>query len=252
MKKYFFTTITSVVLVIQFGCNKNEIKYGDFDLISNNNANLKVNFTSAYASNPDIQFKIDGKRVSNAIKTRTPFPGGGYNTGGGSTPDYLAVKTGSIAFTASVPQKGTEIDSILLFSTNLDLTGGSFSTLNISDTGASTSSLLVTDDRVSPDSGFVKYRFVNLMPNVPSIDLYNGTTLVASGIAYKSASNYFTLQLPASSAWSIRAAGSSTNLATYSSASTITNARSYTAFAQGYAGSTDATRKPYISFFLTK
>ena len=90
------------------------------------------------------------------------------------------------------------------------------------------------------------------MPNVPSIDLYNGTTLVASGIAYKSTSDYFTLQLPASSAWTIKAAGSSTTLATYSSASTITNARSYTAFAQGYAGSTDATRKPYISFFLTK
>ncbi len=256
--KIFSIPITLILFVaLLAGCKKaEEITYGDYDLIDPTKSYVKINFTSAYASNPDIQFVLGGKRVSGLVKTRTPYPGGGYNTNGLSFPDYLSADAGTQNFTASIPKRGTNVDSILLYSGNVTLEAGKYATLHVADTAAATVHVLTPEDMISPDSGKVKFRFINLIPNVPALDLYYGTTLVATGIAYKSISPYFTMVVPtAASTWAIRPTGSSstsTALATYSSISTTTNARSYTAFAQGYSGATDATRRPYISFFLTK
>jgi hypothetical protein len=254
MKKISIISLLAIVLL--FGCTKNEIKYGEFELVDNTQSFLKINFASAYNANPSVQLTINGTRVSNLITARTPFPGGGYNTGGGSTPDYLAVKPGSLSFKVSIPQKNTNIDSVVLFTKDINVSAGDYNTLHITDTAANTQSVLTPDSRVSPDSGFAKFRVINLMPNVSAIDLYYGTTVVASNIAYKAMSDYFTVAVPATAlTWAIRPAGAAsttTALATYSSASTTTNGRSYTAFAMGYSGQTSTSRKPYISFFLIK
>src|SRR5215212_2388249 len=100
------------------GCKKNEIKYGEFNNVTPDQALLKINFVSGYAANPAVQFVINNERVSNLITSRTPYPGGGYNTGGGSTPDYLALTPGNKEFKISIPKKGTNTDSIVLFTTN--------------------------------------------------------------------------------------------------------------------------------------
>lgn len=254
MKQLSITCLLFVAILS--GCSKKDIKYGDFELVNSTQSFLKINFASAYSANPNVQFSVNGVRVSNLLTARTPFPGGGYNTGGGSTPDYLAVKPGSLTFSISIPQKNTNIDSVVLYSTAVNVTAGEYNTLHIADTSTSTQSVLIPDNRMSPDSGYAKFRFINLMPNVPAIDLYYGTTVVASNIAYKVVSDYFTIAVPATAlAWSVRPAGaapSSTALATYTSASTTTNGRSYTAFAMGYSGQTSTARKPYISFFLIK
>lgn len=254
MKK--ISIILSLALLLLFGCTKNEIEYGEYELVDNSQSFLKINFASAYNANPSVQFTINGTRVSNLITARTPFPGGGYNTGGGSTPDYLAVKPGTLSFKVSIPQKNTNIDSVVLFTKDINVSAGEYNTLHIADTAANTQSVLTPDSRVSPDSGFSKYRIINLMPNVAAIDLYYGTTVVASNIPYKGISDYFTVAVPTTAlTWAVRPAGaasSTTALATYSSATTNTNGRSYTAFAMGYSGRTEASRKPYISFFLIK
>ena len=248
-------TLLAVVL-LSAGCKKNEIKYGEFDNVSPEQALLKINFVSGYASNPAVQFVINGERVSTLITSRTPFPGGGFNTGGGSTPDYLALTPGSKEFKVSIPKKGTNTDSIVLFTTNFNIEAGKAHVAHITDTASKTKILVTNEDLTKPDSGFVKLKFVNLMPNVPAIDLYYGTNKVASNIAYLAASDYFTMQVPSTSlAWAIREAGAaptSTALATYSSASTTANQRIFTAFALGYKGSTDAVRKPYISFLVNR
>jgi hypothetical protein len=94
------------------------------------------------------------------------------------------------------------------------------------------------------------------MPNVPSVDLYYGTTLVSSAIPYLTSSAYFDLPSPiTTAAWTIRetgAAPTSTALATYTSANTSQRRRIYTAFALGYKGQTATTTRPYISFFLNQ
>lgn len=235
-------------------CEKNEIKYGDFDLVSPDQAQLKINNVSNYATNPSVYLAIDGKRVSNNITARTPFPGGGYNTGGGSTADYLTFAPGKHTFSLVIPQKvNPSVDSVTLFTTEVTLNAAKRHSLHITDTATNTQALLLEDDGAKADSGFVKYKFVHLMPNVPAIDLYFGTNKVADNIAYKG-SVEFTMPQPAvNAAWTIREAGvTATSLATYTSASTITNTRSYCVFALGYKGQADAARKPYVSFYLIR
>lgn len=249
----------SALLVLAAGCDKNEIKYGDFERVSADQALLKFNLATPYRSNPGMYIGIDGKRVSNPITSRTPFPGGGFNTGGGSTADYLALTPGKHTVSIVIPKKApgeTGVDSIPLFQTEITIEAGKNQSLHIADTGANTTAFLLTDDATKADSGFIKYNFVNLMPNEPALDLYyDSTNLVAANVPYKG-NKTFTMPLPATSLpWIIRPAGApatkATIIASYASASTLTNRRSYTVFASGYAGliSPD-TRRPYVSFFL--
>jgi len=254
MKKITIILLVSVVVLLAgIRCSKNEIKYGDFDVVSGDQALLKINYVSAYASNPSVYLGIDGARVSNPLTGRTPFPGGGYNTGGGSTADYLAFAPGKHVLTVIIPKKGTGDDSISLFSTEINIEGGKSQTVHITDTAANTQALATIDDRTKPDTNSIRYKFVHLMPNVPAIDLYYGTTVMATNVTYKGVTE-FTMKIPPTSlAWAVRPAGAlatSTALATYTSLSTITNRRVYTIFALGYSGSTDAARKPYVSFLL--
>lgn len=256
-----FSTIAMVSLfaVLLFaGCDKNEIKYSDYELVDPNQALIKVNYNVAFKADPYVQVKINGTRVSGTtIKTRYPFPGGGLNTLGGATGDYLPVNPGNLEVSITIPKKGTSIDSVDIYKTNFAAGAGKRYTLQVADTAAR-KGLVLEEDATLPDSGFVRMTFVNLMPNVPAIDLYVGTLKVASNIAFMSASAPFTLptsQAVTSTTWAIRPAGASstsTALATYNSASTITNKRVYTAFATGYSGLTDAARKPYISFYYVK
>lgn len=252
--------VISALMVLAAGCDKNEIKYGEFERVSADQALLKINMATPYRSNPTIYIGIDGKRVSNPITSRTPFPGGGYNTGGGSTADYLALTPGKHTVSFVIPKKApgeTHLDSISLFQTEVTLEAGKNLSLHISDTGANTQAILLPDDVLKADSGFVKYNFVNLIPNVPAIDLYyDSLNLVAANIPYKG-NKSFSMVLPATSfSWIIRPAGApatkATIIAGYASASTITNRRSYTVFANGYNGitSTSDPRRPFISFFL--
>jgi hypothetical protein len=250
---------TFLIFLTLLSCKKNEIKYGDFDVVTPDQALLKVNYVSGYSFNPGVVFKLNNENVSNPITFRTPFPGGGFNTGGGSTADYLALSPGNKEFGVMLPKKGTSIDSVSLFKTNISIEAGKNYTIHITDTGANMKSVLLADNVTKPDTGKAHYKFVNLMPNVPAVDLYYGTTVVAANIQYLKASSEFVLpttNVPAL-AWTIREAGtpvSSTALATYTSANTISPQRVYTVFALGYKGLASATdvRRPYVSFLLNK
>jgi len=255
-------SLAAVIVVTIMACDKNEINYGEFDKLTDGQSLIKFNFNAAYRANPTYQIKINGNRVSTLITARYPYPGGGYNTGGDSRPDFLVVNPGTLDVSFTVPKKGTNIDSVVLFRTNVAVAAGKKYTLHVSDTTGGTSttkSLLLEDDFLVPDTGFCRFKFVHLMPNVGPLDLYNGTTLVKSNIAYLGSSEYFKLPTgtPTATSWTVRAAGSaptSTAVATYTSASTILNQRIYTVFATGYSGITGTTdvRRPFLSFFLVR
>ena len=249
-----------IVLLISFstGCKKEGSSIvTPVQMQAATNAFLKINYVSAYTANPSVQLKVNNERVSSLIAARTPFPGGGMNTpgAGSGSADYLGLRPGSTDFSVSIPHRLQEVDSILLFKTNLNLAEGKFYTLHITDTGTRTKTLLLEDELVSPANGQTRFKFVNLMPNVPFIDLYVGTTRVATNVPYLGVSPYF--EIPTSSTaptFAIRETGTSatsTALATYA-LFTPSNQRTYTAFAVGYKGSTDAVRRPYVSFMLNR
>lgn len=252
-KLFLFIIIGS--LIIHSGCEKNELPVPlDFNV----GAKLKINYASAYSANPAVQLKINDVRVSEAFKYAYPYPGGGLNTQGGSQPDYFTVPTGSVNISLSIPKVGMSTDSVLLYSTTINIADNDYYTLHLSDTASNTQSILLKENTTVPDSGFSTYRFVNLIPNLPAIDLYFNNVLVTSNIAYKGASNNFNIAFPTASAWAIRPAGASstsTALATYPASPTLyttPNQRVLTVFARGYNGVTDANRRPNVSLYYIR
>lgn len=243
-----------VSISVLLACKKNTAKT-PYNLTTNQ-AFLKINYASANTANTLVQLKINDERVSDDdITGRTPFPGGGLNTvGSAAAPDYLAVNSGNIKFSFSIPNVKTNIDSIVLYTTNINVEGGKYYTLHITDTAPNIQSVLIPEDIAnSPDSGFSKYRFVHLMPNVPAIDLYFDTTIVARNIPYKGASPFFNLKFTSPNKWAIRPAGAlrSTTAVTYETGF-VPNQRIFTVFAMGYSGITTASRKPYVSLIYNR
>jgi hypothetical protein len=255
MKKIIINALLFSAVVLAVSCTKKIDYIADSTFASTDNTFLKINYLSAYTANPGVQLSVNGTRVGGLIFGRTPFPGGGYNTNGSNFPDYLSVLTGGNTLSIAIPKKGTNTDSVALFSINLTLTAGKNYTVHVSDTSTKTKALLIEDNIDFIEAGKSRYKFANMMANVPFIDLYFGTTVVAPAIPYLGQSAYFTLPFSTTvTAWTIRETGTSptsTALATYSSINTTLNQRGYTIFSSGYKGAT-AARLPYISFLLNK
>jgi len=234
MKKSAIIFSTLAGIAILAACEKNSFFTSNYIPVTTQ-AQVKVNFFSSYRANPPYQIKLNDTRISNNLTYATPFPGGGLNTGGGSTADYISFNPGSNKVSISLPKAGTDQDSVSLATTTIDVAAGKTYSLYFADTAANMTTLLVQDTLSRPDSGWAKFKFINLIPDLPSADLYIGTTKVASAIPYKGVSPSFLLPTNSSSTtWAIRAAGGTTNLATYASAASITNQRVYTVVARGY------------------
>lgn len=234
MKKSATILSTLAGIAILVACEKNSFTTSNYIPVSTQ-AQVKVNFFSSYRANPPYQIKLNDVRISNNLTYATPFPGGGLNTGGGSTADYISFNPGSNKVSISLPKAGTDQDSVSLATTNIEVATGKVYSLYFADTAANMTTLLVQDTLSRPDSGWAKFKFINLIPDLPSADLYIGTTKVASAIPYKGVSPSFLLPTNSSSTtWAIRAAGGTTNLATYASAASITNQRVYSVVARGY------------------
>lgn len=269
MKKISITLICTLAVALTIiGCGKVVLDYGAVEKLTPSQSLIKINYVSAYANNRSVILKINGDRVSNLITARTPFPGGGYNTGGVNNSNLLIINSGTVTVSVIQPHKiDNGLDSVVLYSTNFQADAGKNYNIHITDTAATTKSAVTEQDISLPDSSVVRYKFINLMPNVPAIDLYFGAasataadqstdSLVVGNAAYLQMSNSFTLKAGVSKTWKIRAAGAAktaaTVLASYTSTAVVANQRVFTAFACGYAGKTTTVQKPYISFFLVR
>ncbi|EEI94167.1 hypothetical protein HMPREF0765_0153 [Sphingobacterium spiritivorum ATCC 33300] len=254
-------------LVSLLGCEKSVKDYGNLEFMTNDDAIVKINMASVYPDDRYMYVKFNDQRVTPLIRAREPYPGGGWNTRGDSRADFLRIKAGNVNVKLGLPKKKDDgTDSLILYETNIMLTAGKRYTLHLADTAANTKSLLTEEDFSVPDSLYARYRFVNLMPNVPAVDLYYGffsttaagqvatqDSLVASNIKFMEMSEYFVLNRSVSRTWKVRPAGAAVTNATviafYGNAGTIVNQRTYTAFALGYNGQTSTAMKPYLSFF---
>ena len=267
MKKILIIPIICILALVAVltSCGKKATEYGDITLIGSDKALIKFNYECMYSDSRSVFIKVNGVRASNLITNRTPYPGGGYNTNGLNYPDFLVEDPGAKEISVILPHKidnGT--DSIELYKTTVQLEAGKKYSFNIADVSPNTKSVLVNEDFTLPAIGYTRLHFVNLMPNVPAIDLYYGTatttdqssdSLVVANVPYMGVSPDFTMHT-VSKTWKIRAAGaaktSATVIASYTSSSTVASQRVLTAFATGYSGLTTSAQKPYIAFFLVR
>lgn len=237
-------------------CNKKDIvTYLDkTDVPGSVNTSVKVVHASAYTTNYTVQLKINGERVSNNITYSTPFPGGGLNTGGSNVPWYMSILPGESKITMSVPKVGTNLDSILLYTGYAYMQTGLTYTVFLSDTGNNARLTKITENTDMPADGTSRFKFINLIPNLPAADLYAGTNKVASNIAYGDVSPVFFLNKNDTTHWFLRAAGSlptsaaiTAYPATTAAPQTIPNQRIFTVYSRGYTGFTTGNRAPAIS-----
>jgi hypothetical protein len=239
-------------------CKKNELKSSPFDLVTDD-ALLKVNYSCPYfSSSQGVMIKINSRVYSSLITYSTPYPGGGLNTGGNSYADYLRVSSGIDTISLLLPIPGTSIPDKLLYTTTFEAKSNMYQTIHLTDTAENTKYTMTVDLKDRPDSGYVLYRFVNLIPNSTGLDLYFDTVkatrqLVATNIGYLQQSDTFRLPSGTTLPWAIQISGKDSVLATYNTASSVANQRIFTVYARGYLGlkATD-TRSNKISFAYNK
>lgn len=272
MKKYlFFAILLGFFSSTVFNsCDEAIQDFGAVDFINGDKAIVKINMASVYPDDRFMIVKFNDVRITPRIQARQPYPGGGYNTRGPSSSEFLMVDGGNVNVKICLPKKVDDgKDSIVLYSGNVQLRAGGRYTLHVTDTAANTKLITTEENFVLPDSAYASYRFINLMPNVPSIDLYYGffntaaasqtpaqDSLVARDIKFGEISPQFILHRGASKTFKIRPAGAAvtneTVLAFYANAGSTLNQRQYTCYALGYAGQTSTAMKPYVSFMLVR
>jgi hypothetical protein len=272
MKKHTIKYILGfLAVVLVYACQKDSgvtnQAYTTYD-VTGNQGQLKINLGFAYTINYNTMLlKINDSVVSNSLATRTPFPGGGYNTNGSNFALYLGVKQGDNNVAVVIPKFGTTVDSVVLYKTKINIPDNSPYTLHIADTLVSatvnnTQSILVKNIINDMDTGWCRFKFVNMIPNLPAVDLYLNGVKIKSAIPYMTATDTFSVRtgvyqpgyIGGTTTWAVRPAGAlvtSTATASYASANGLQSQKVMTIFTMGYAGLT-GSRLPYVAFTLDK
>jgi hypothetical protein len=268
MKKIIsFFAVSVAITILLYACSKNtgitNTPYSTYGQASSGTGQLKINLAFAYTVDyATIMIKINGQTVGSALQTRTPYPGGGYNTRGSNYALYLAVPKGNDTVQISLPKVGTNVDSVVFYSTIINIPDSANYTLHIADTLTKTKSVLVKNNIAAVDTGKCRFKFVNLIPNVTSVDLYLNGVLMKSGLAYLQSSDTTIstgFNAPGynplvTTTWAVRATGTSatsTAIASYASSNGLQSTAVLTLYTMGYNGST-GTRLPYLAFTLDK
>jgi hypothetical protein len=247
--RYIKFIVLGLAVVSATACRKNTVSSLDI-AGAGGFANMKIVHASAYAVNNSVQLKVNSIRVAGLLSYSTPFPGGGLNTGGSNMPWYMTVDKGPVVISLSLPKAGTNTDSVTLATKEVYANPDIYYTAYLTDTAANTQVVYVQENVAEPDDNTSRFKFVNLIPNQPSVDLYLNSIKIASAIAYKSFSPEFVLAKGGTAVWAIRPAGAlptSTALATYTQSGGIPNKRIMTVYSRGYAGQTTGNRVPAIS-----
>jgi hypothetical protein len=249
MKARYIIAILAGACILA-ACKKNEFHITARTYVDNM-VRLKVGIFTPSITNQGVQIKVNGQRMSGIVSYATPFPGGGLNTGGSNNSDYLNIPQGETNIDVAVPKAGTDVDSVKVFSYSQSLQANKRYTLFITDSVPNATGVMVEDDTTPPDS-LSRVKFLNLIPNVPAVDFYQGTTLVAANVAYKTVTPYVNIS-NGSFQYFIREAGSGPTGTVLSGPRTIAtgNRRIYTFFARGYKGG-KGTLVPHVSALIVQ
>lgn len=242
MNRIFLIIAMLMVATWWAACEKNTYNVTEREEVVDR-ALVKIGYFVPAITNQPVQAKINGVRVSPTLPYNTPFPGGGLNTGGSNNSDFLVLAAGSNNVQLSIPKVGTQDDSIKVFEGTFNFTTKR-QTVFFTDSFPNIQGILVETEAAAPtDSGKVRIKFVNLIPNVAAVDFYRGTVKIKENIPYKGETEFFDV-FAGSETYRVREVGSGTDLGTGS----INPAagRIYTFVSRGWKGGA-GTINPRVS-----
>lgn len=246
------------MMIFLSSCKKNGYSITDRSDIEGKSL-VKLGLFSMRPVATNILIYNNGERISAPIAAPYPYPGGGFNTGGNSNGDYFALEPGENKFELFTTNTGTANLIAKLFETSQTLEANKRYTVYIADTASNTVAVLAPDDFTTPDSGFSKIRFINLVPNSTAVDFYKGNTLIQSNIAYKQFTDFFDIPSSTIDTFSFRVAGSSPGPAItatgYYRFASNNNQRIHSYIARGYLGFPNNSadlRRPTISISVNQ
>ena len=240
------------VLMVLTGCEKNSFTTLDRQDIEGK-ALVKLVIVSTPAVAPTILVYDNGERISGALLLPFGYPGGGFGINGSTNGDYLALSPGTHKFETYTTNAGTANIISKLLETTQDLEANKKVSIYMTDTGATAKFVKAPDEATVPDSGFARIRFVHLIPNVPSVDFYKGTTLFKSDVKYTTFTDFFDVKI-GNDSFSVRVAGSAPGTAASALANRVfapSNRRIYSFLSRGYQGAT-GNRAPTVSVIVNQ
>ncbi|MCF3109290.1 DUF4397 domain-containing protein [Niabella sp. CC-SYL272] len=251
----FFGISLAVFLGALASCKKNT--FSETERSSpEGKALVKFGFFSMYPTSTPLTVYQNNTKLSVSAASPYGYPGGGFNTGGNSYADYLAIDPGNVKFDVAIVYPNINFVQRWIYDTTMLLGANKKYTILMADTAVSTTSLLLEDDFPAVlDSGYALFRIGNLIPNSGSLDFYKNDSLIASNVAYKSTTPLIKLPASLADTFAIRPAGAPSGPAITATAyyrlATNTNKRIYTMVSRGYLGST-TPRNPTISLIINK
>jgi hypothetical protein len=257
MKRFAAILLTlSAAVLIMNSCEKNSFKVRE-STYPENQALVKVGLFTAYNTLSPIRVQINGETVSNELLYPISFPGGGLNMNGSLNSDYLMVTPGNAKVELYIMNQGTPKPLSKLFEGNVPLEANKRYTLFLADTAQNMAAFAVNDDTPQPDSGFARLKFVHVMPNIPKLDLYKGSsiataTLIANDVAYKGVSDYVNVPFGNDSFYIRHADSPATSTPIVRRIFNLSNQRIYTMLARGYNGITTGNRAAHLSVIVNQ
>lgn len=208
MKKLIIISL-SIFIVAAIGCKKNSFFITERTEPTGKSLTKLVlcNMTSPAST---LTIFDNGVKISPALGLSTPypFPGGGFNTGGSSNGDYLALNPGVHNFELKtlLPGLNNVLSNFASFSQTLE--ADKKYSIYTADSGANFVAVLALDNFTTPaDSGKTAARFVNMIPNAPAVDFYQNSTLIASNVKYKEFTDFMEIPASVADTFAIRLTG---------------------------------------------
>jgi hypothetical protein len=146
---------------------------------------------------PAVMIKADDVKLNG----NTTSGNGGFFPSTVTFPDYASVAPGS-TFKLSLPNTGTQNDSVVLFNSKLDVQTGKFYSLTLADTGTNRTAFAIEDQFAPQKDSFLNVRLINAMVgstlNLIRVDSTNATDVVrdtlARNVPYKGTSGFISVK----------------------------------------------------------
>jgi hypothetical protein len=192
MKKtiYKFLIVVSFLSTAIISCKKADLSTTE-TITPTDKAFVRIGLYSP--GTPAVMIKANDVKLNG----NTTIGSGGIFPATVAFPDYAAVAPGS-TLKLSLPNAGTQNDSIILFNSKLDIQAGKFYALTLADTGSNRTAFVIEDQFLAQKDSFLSVRLINAMVgsnlNLIRIDSNSASDVVrdtlARNIPYKGTSGF--------------------------------------------------------------